>query len=447
MKMQLVAMIAIVSPLALSLAGEPQDSEFKILEIEPVWAGHSVGFSLVTHGDKQFAAYFDANRQLSVAERSLASSDWKITKLDSKLEWDSHNYLTLAIDREGYLHLSGNMHVVPLVYFRSERPLDVTSLKPIHQMTGTRETKTTYPRFYRGLNNELIFSYRDGSSGEGDTLFNVYDEKTRTWSRLYESPLFNGKGKMSAYFQGPEKGPDGFYHMTWVWRDSIMAETNHDLSYMRSRDLQHWENVDGKPVQLPVSPDNKEVVVDPIPVRGGILNGSGKIGFDLNGKVVITYYKFDPQGKTQLYFAKSAENGWDITQASQWDYRWEIKGGGSLMPEVQHGALYPRNGRLIISIRHIKEGNGEWYVNPESMVLEERVTNSEPEFALPDALRKPLSPFPKMKVQMAQDTGVSDDGYTYRLRWETLGPNRDQPRPEPWPQPTMLRVVGWKHSQ
>lgn len=443
MKMGFVVMVQTLLAMgAVTAAEEP--SPFKVLEIEPVWAGHSVRFALLTHGNKQFVAYFDANRRLSVAERTLDSTEWKITKLDSSVEWDSHNYLTLALDREGYLHLSGNMHVVPLVYFRSEKPLDASSLRAVHHMTGERETMTTYPVFYRGPSGELVFSYRDGRSGEGDTIFNVYDEKAKTWKRLFDTVIFDGQGKMSAYFVGPTEGPDGYYHMTWVWRDSIMAETNHDLCYMRSRDLRHWETADGTPVQFPVRPDNKEVIVDPIPTRGGILNGSGKIGFDLNDRLVISYHKFDPEGKTQLYFARHASDGWKITQASRWNYRWEIQGGGSLEPEVQHGSLDKKDGALVIAIRHVKEGGGEWYVDSDALTLGQKVVDSTPDFALPDDLRKPLSSFPKMKVQMTQDSGKSDDGYVYRLRWESLGPNRDRPRPKPWPEPSMLRVIGWR---
>jgi hypothetical protein len=311
-------------------------------------------------------------------------------------------------------------------------------------MTGEQESETTYPVFYRGLNDELVFSYRDGHSGEGNTIFNVYDEKTQVWKRMYDVPLIDGQGRMSAYFNGPERGPDGYFHMTWVWRDSIMAETNHDLSYMRSRDLQHWETANGAPVALPVSPDNREVIVDPIPVRGGILNGSGKIGFDLGGRLVISYFKFDSQGDTQLYFARRGGDGWEFIQASQWKYRWEIQGGGSLVPEIQHGPLTVKDGLLTIAIRHVKEGNGEWQVDADSLVLKGKAANSEPDFALPDSLRKPLSPFPGMRIQMAQDSGESGDGYVYRLRWESLGPNRDKPRPKPWPEPSMLYLAGWK---
>jgi hypothetical protein len=37
--------------------------------------------------------------------------------------------------------------------------------------------------------------------------------------------------------------------------------------------------------------------------------------------------------------------------------------------------------------------------------------------------------------------GPRSDGVTYRLTWKTLPQNRDQPRPEGAPPPTMLRLT------
>jgi hypothetical protein len=135
------------------------------IAVEPVWAGHEVQFDLQTAGEYQFVAYYDADRQMSVAQRKIGSQKWVIKKLPSHVEWDSHNYIVMEVDRDGYLHVSGNMHVNPLVYFRSTKPYDVTSLVPVHRMTGEKEDKVTYPKFLRGAVGELIFNYRDGSSG------------------------------------------------------------------------------------------------------------------------------------------------------------------------------------------------------------------------------------------------------------------------------------------
>ena len=108
-------------------------------------------------------------------------------------------------------------------------------------MTGHNETKVTYPGFSNAPDGALLLEYRSGGSGSGDTFINRYDERTQTWSPLTDQPLFFGGSRMNAYPISLLKGPDGWFHQVWVWRDSPMAETNHDLSYARTRDRLHWE--------------------------------------------------------------------------------------------------------------------------------------------------------------------------------------------------------------
>ena len=91
----------------------------EVIDLGPVWSAHPVGFCLVTHPPFQFAAYYDAERRMTVAQRRLDSKEWSFHRLPSQLGWDSHNYVTLAIDPANNLHVSGNMHNVPLIYFRS----------------------------------------------------------------------------------------------------------------------------------------------------------------------------------------------------------------------------------------------------------------------------------------------------------------------------------------
>jgi len=157
----------------------------------------------------------------------------------------------------------------------------------------------------------------------------VYDVETETWRRLAESPLFSGGGKMNAYFVGPAQDKSGAFHICWVWRNTPDCATNHDLCYARSKDLVHWETSAGRPLSLPITLATAEVV-DPVPPGGGMINGNTKVGFDADGRPVISYHKFDAQGKTQLYNARRETGGWRIYQISDWDYRWEFQGGGTL---------------------------------------------------------------------------------------------------------------------
>jgi hypothetical protein len=47
-----------------------------------------------------------------------------------------------------------------------------------------------------------------------------------------------------------------------------------------------------------------------------------------------------------------------------------------------------------------------------------------------------------MRAKFAADFGASGvAGERFFLRWEALGANRDQPREQPWPPPSQLRVI------
>ena len=120
-------MIGTVPHLWLGLGTIPTETVEEALDIAPVWSAHPVGFALLTHGDRQFIAFYDAERRAIVGARRLGEPQWRFAALPMTTGWDSHNSLTMTVDDDDYLHLSGNMHCVPLIYFRTTRPLDIGS--------------------------------------------------------------------------------------------------------------------------------------------------------------------------------------------------------------------------------------------------------------------------------------------------------------------------------
>lgn len=411
------------------------------IDVEPVWSAHPVGFCLLTQSPRQFVAYYDVQRQMSVAQRTLDSTKWTITKLPSKLGWDSHNYVTLALDRDGYLHLAGNMHCVPLVYFRSAQPLVAASLKRVEAMTGDREQRVTYPVFLHDRADQLVFRYRDGRSGSGDDLYNVYEERTQTWRRLLDQPLTSGGGKMNAYCSVPARGPDGRFHMVWVWRNTPDCATNHDLSYARSDDLVHWTDSAGRALALPITVAAGDVV-DPVPPGGGLLNVNRELGFDSAGRPVVTYHKYDARGDLQIYAARREADGWKIVQVSDWrDYRWEFRGGGSIVVEVHVGAVRALGaGRLALNY-HYPRGSGVWVLDEKTLRPIPGAMAPREEPVVPAAYAKVESAFPGMRKQIRRDAGDALPDARFALTWETLEANRDRPRDPPWPEPSLLRVI------
>ncbi len=252
-------------------------------------------FSLLTEGNEQYVAYYNTDRRVTVAHRRLSVGTWKkkvltdaralFTKLGG---FDTHNTLQLALDANGDLHVSGNMHVEPMSYWRTTTPGDVTSLKSPTDPSGpapmpqAEPGNTTYPEFYNGTGDDLFFTYRGGTSGNGEVYINSYDVTSKTWSGVGPNGLV--PGAPAQYFVGgcaantnpaqighikplecpplPNGQPDpalaqpeyaynrmvfdgSKFHFAWNWRTwDAQNQTNvlssHDISYVWSPNMMDW---------------------------------------------------------------------------------------------------------------------------------------------------------------------------------------------------------------
>jgi hypothetical protein len=427
-------LVSLVNPWCSALA----DVTYPI-DIAPVCSAFPVGFCLLTHGSQQFVAFYDADRQMTVGVRKLDEATWHFAKLPEHIGWDSHNYIAMTIDDADMIHLSGNMHASPLQYFRTTKPLDVDSFIKIDHMVGSNEASVTYPIFMRGPENKLIFTYRDGRSGDGNQIFNVYDSATGSWKRLLDKPLTDGEGHRNAYFYGPVSGPDGYFHLVWVWRESPDCSSCHDVSYARSRDLIHWEDSAGKALALPITLETGDIV-DHVPQKGGTINNDVKVGFDSNKQPVVTYVKYDTAGNSQLYCARKVDGAWKSVQVTNWNYRWDFSGGGSIIFDINDSPVrVDKQGRLIQPFYHKKFGSGSIQLSPTTLKPLGTVADDTPR--IPRDVVKPASTFPGMGVQTGSDSGKDPNtGRRFVLRWDTLAPNRDRQPEGPLPPPSMLRL-------
>ncbi|MEX0332283.1 MAG: BNR repeat-containing protein [Puniceicoccaceae bacterium] len=410
--------------------------------IDLVWAGNYVRFDMLHRGEHSFIGYYDANRQLTIAHR-YQGTPWVYYKLDSYFGYDSHNYIEMELDDKGMLHVLANMHNHVLEYFRTTRPYDIRSLRRITEMANPAvEQKMTYPNFLRDKSGQLLVKYRDGSSGNGVQIYNRYDAASQTWTPLHSEPLIDGEGLMNAYPKGPTLGPDGRFHLVWVWRDTPDAATNHDLSYARSPDLLSWESAGGVPIPLPITISTGDIV-DPVPVHSGMINGGKSLGFDSQNRPLVAYHKFDEDGWTQIYLARAMNGKWVTMKITDWKgFRWEFGGKGSLPSfEVRmHGVRAMDDGTMVIEVK--KQGQ------PLRLTVDEdtlELLSEEPMKAYPPVLNRYASS-PEVILNGMESEGeapvfrtlsASTPEHTYYLSWEAQPPNRGQAREDIPPQSTL----------
>lgn len=409
--------------------------------VDSVWAANRAGFAMKTIGEKQVIAYYDRDRMMTVASRKLGSKHWTKKTLDNQLMWDSHNYVALGIDKQGYIHVSGNMHVHPLAYYRSEKPYDVSTMKPIHKMIGKNEMRVTYPSFYYDKEGELYYSYRCGTCGDGDIIVNKFIPETLEWQRYLEEPLFAGveANEDRAAYHKKIKDAEGTLHFLWMWRWTPDVETCHNLCYAKTTDMKHWTNAAGESVTMPFKPDDASVMIDPVPSKGGLHNSRFRLILTKENEPIVAYVKYDDSGNTQLYLAKFTTGQWMTKQISDWDFRWKFIDGGAFMTK---GGVFDLVGisddnLLAIDWSTENDDSGRYSIDINTLEHSDKVAVIKKIY--PDNMDAPMSQIPGMNVHTVANVG--HDGTRYVLKWETQHGGFRQHAPEKIPSKPLSPLV------
>jgi hypothetical protein len=324
--------LAIPTLLAISFAPPIARGADSLMSIGDAWAQDSVNVTsfrcdpITTAGDQQYAAYYNADSHVVIAQRTIGQTKWKTTATDLKGHTiDAHNIISIIADGDGYLHISWNHHGNPLHYARSKAP-GSTEFEEI-PMTGQTETNVTYPQFFKMPDGGLVFMYRDGASGRGNLVIDTYDTKTKKWTQMYAN-LISGQGKRNAYWQACVD-PKGSIHVSWVWRESPNVETNHDMCYARSDDGgRTWIKSDGAPYTIPITVDTAEIA-SAIPQKHDLMNQTSMCTDTDGHPVIATYLKPDGAKTVQYFIIRFDGTKWQTMQVSDRKTDFSLSGAGS----------------------------------------------------------------------------------------------------------------------
>lgn len=261
--------------------------------------------AVLSHKGWQYVTYYNAARQVCVARRKLPSGAWRILELKdyTQRENDSHNTISLGIcPQDGTLHLAFDHHDTDLHYRKSVAGLATNPDSSVwdaalfgattNQLTGSRLTTITYPRFVTEPSGRMLMEFRIGSSGEGDSFLYEYDGTTGKWSPLgADSRYLDGVGN-NGYINGLDYGTQDRLHVTWCWRETPEVGSNHDLLYAYSDDHgRTWKNnagtVVGQTGSRYISPATAGIAAWTIPQNNGIVNQEAQAA--------------DPQGRIHVF--------------------------------------------------------------------------------------------------------------------------------------------------
>lgn len=314
-----------------AMAAEPQLSE-----IAPAYAATSVNTAifranaLATHAGTQYACFYDPDGYVVLACRAVDGGSWEVVRTPYRGNVaDAHNVVCMGVDGYGYLHLAFDHHGHPLRYCRSTAPGSL-EMGPLESMTGLPgEDNVTYPEFHTLPDGDMLFVFRNGASGRGDMVMNRYDCASRTWLRVHDV-LIDGEGRRNAYWQTCVDSR-GTLHVSWVWRESWLVETNHDACYARSRDGgATWERSDGTPYGLPITIASAETVVRV--GQGHELINQCSMAADRHGRPIIAMYWRDDADSIPRYRVIEHDGArWHCEVVADRHTPFSLSGGGTKM--------------------------------------------------------------------------------------------------------------------
>ena len=311
--------------------------------------------SLVTQGDEQYISYYDADGYLMLGRRKLGSGQWTLHRTQYKGNVaDAHNIISMMLDGDGYIHVAFDHHGHKLNYCRSLAPrsLELGEKEP---MTGVDEDNVTYPEFYLLSGGDLLFVYRSGSSGRGNLVMNHYSVKERKWMRV-QDVLIDGEDKRNAYWQ-LYVDESGTIHLSWVWRETWLVETNHDLCYARSFDKGlTWYKANGEKYNLPICLENAEYACR-IPQNAELINQTS-MSADASGHPYIASYWRDPDSDVPQYrIVWHDGQAWHNRQVSRRRTPFSLKGGGTKMIPISRPRIVVDGGEVFYIFRDEERGS------------------------------------------------------------------------------------------
>jgi len=330
---------------------------------------------LASYNGATYYTYIDRQLRGIVAKRLADGTTTEQVVIEDVAFNDHHIELSLAVDNDGYIHFTGNMHGHPMQYWRSTNPEDITDWTFYGNDAtngGIYGGAVTYTRFVKNRKGTLFLCYRvelhPSSEGRepgwlGGAIAR-YDIQTKRWTRLgslnYEFTNAQGEqvkgndldgrnekvvvwdesgiGKsISRAYQGYKIrmviDKNDRMHLTWnIGRDKdhitkdLALEGTHIMYAYSDDEGDTWHKADGTRLALPMTTENADIVFQSPTARLGnfidiTLNEQGQpiiLQPNFEDPAVIMVFRWNGTEWEKVNY--TAEDGWvrDLGFAVGW---------------------------------------------------------------------------------------------------------------------------------
>lgn len=285
--------------------------------------------AIMTYKGYQYVTYWNNISRVCLARKKLPVGQWEViefkdyTVSPSRVA-DNHYTISMGIcENDGTIHLAFDHHNDELHYRKSvidlaNKPSEFAwtaasfGAKQNYLVSGTAISNVTYPRFISKPNSDLLFECRLGWSGDGDDFLWEYAAKSGTWTYIGEYLNGTSVGE-NAYINGIQYDSSGRLHVSWVWRQTPDAQTNHDIYYGYSDDDgRSWKNAAAQTIGFansnPMKMSSPGLKIWTIGTNRGLINQESQ-AVDNNGGIHILQSYIDAGVANTGFWNSRISNG------------------------------------------------------------------------------------------------------------------------------------------
>lgn len=346
-----------------------------VCPLGPAWAANSVNCTsyrqhgLVSHGNRQYGAYYDGEGALCAFRRERGALKAEFAQHRAVVPPDdAHFSPSVGLDDGGWLHVMGGAHVSRPFHLQARAAGDAFSLEPADAGQGDDSlAEASYPSFLSSGSGALFLLYRVGRPARSAWRACRWRADLRSWEDR-SFPLLSGitsdAWPAGPYINTPLRERGGRFGFFVVWRSESLAGSrrrvfNSGIDYLEA-DLAEAALFahSGARLPTPVTPAVTERVVA-VPWLGDLSNQAGATRLPDGRPFGLGSWRAGRGGRQIHAFWPTRDGVWRSRRLTAFGQDSRLDGRGTLyLPHSRPVCAARPDGSVTVIYRSEESGGG-----------------------------------------------------------------------------------------